>query len=307
MKAAIPLNQCLLYKCGSKRSLAKKLQVSTEQLSEISDWRKYHIFELEKRPGCGETRTINAPEDELKKVQGRIQHLLQRIEKPSWVYSGSKGVCHIDNAFSHEGNRYFLLADIASFYERCNREAVYRLFRDSLRCAPDVADLLATITTYEREDGSTLIPTGSPCSQLVAYFAYQRMFEEIAELAKSYGCQFSLYVDDLTFSSSKPIRNPRNLEKELARVLKAYGHKIKWEKTGYYGADRYKLITGVALDKKGSPRIPNQLGKKIMDGMQVTLEGDRTKIASTIGRIGAARQIVTGAFPEAARIVSLHS
>lgn len=306
MKPAIPLDQCRFYRCGSKRALAQRLEISAGQLSRLPEWRTYRTFEQKKSSRSNETRTIYAPEDDLKRVQGRIQYLLQRVEKPSWVYSGTKGVCHVDNALSHEGNSYFVLTDVSSFYDHCTRDAVYRFFRNDLKCAPDVADLLATMTTYDKADGSTLVPTGSPCSQLVAYFAYRRMFDEISELAERYGCRLSLYVDDLTLSSSQPIGSPRNLEKEIARILRAYGHEIKWRKTGYFGANSYKLVTGVALDGKGTPRIPNNLGKNVLKGMHDVIAGDEEKIAPTIGRIGAARQIVGGAFPEVARVISAH-
>lgn len=275
-----------------------------KRLSKLSEWRKYHVFTQQKNPKSNEMRTIYEPHDELKRVQSRIKRLLQRIEKPSWVYSGTKGVCHIDNALSHSGNSYFILADISSFYDHCTRDAVYQFFRSDLDCAPDVSDLLATITTCDDEAGSTIIPTGSPCSQLVAFFAYRRMFEEIANVALEHGCRFSLYVDDLTLSSSDPIGNPKNLEKKIAKILRAYGHRIKWKKTGYFGANSYKLVTGVALDGQGVPKIPNRLGEHIMNGMQDALAGDERKASPTIGRISAARQIAPGAFPEVARVVS---
>lgn len=304
MKPQIPLNQCLLYRCGSKRALAERLQIDPKRLSELSEWRKYRVFTQRKSPKSDEKRTIREPCYELKKVQSRVKRLLQRVEKPSWVYSGTKGVCHIDNALSHTGHSYFVLTDISSFYDHCTRDAVYQFFRGDLDCSPDVSDLLATITTCEDEDGTTIIPTGSPCSQLVAFFAYRRMFDEIADIALGHGCRFSLYVDDLTLSSDRPIGNPKNLEKKIAKILRAYGHRIKWKKTGYFGANDYKLITGVALDRKGAPRIPNHLSKDIMNGMQDVLAGDEKKASPTIGRIGAARQIVPGAFPEVTRIVS---
>lgn len=304
MKPPIPLNQCRLFRCRSKRALAERLEISMEQLSGLSEWRTYRTFEQEKASIPNETRTIYAPGNKLKAVQRRIQRLIQRIEKPSWVYSGTKGVCHVDNAFSHAGGSYFVLTDISSFYDHCTRDAVYRFFLNDLECAPDVADLLASMTTCENSDGLSLVPTGSPCSQLIAYFAYRKMLDEIYELAKRYGCRFSLYVDDLTISSTKPIGNPKNLEKQIARILKAYGHEIKWRKTGYYGRNKYKLITGVALDGEGIPKIPNHLGENIVKGMRKALEGDEGILAPTFGRIGAARQIVNGAFPEVVHVLA---
>ena len=52
------------------------------------------------------------------------------------------------------------------------------------------------------------------------------MFSEIAAIAREYGCVFTLYVDDMTFSSSKPIqvnnlirKNPQIIEQKINKYL----------------------------------------------------------------------------------------
>ena len=129
------------------------------------------------------------------------------------------------------------------------------------------------------------------------------MFHEIASIADRYGCKFSLYVDDLTISSESPISNPRNLMKQVAKSLRAYGHRVKWEKTGYFGKNQFKLVTGVAIDQQGELNIPNHLGEAVITGLKETLSGDRSEIAPTLGRINAARQIDGRVFSEARRLV----
>ena len=49
------------------------------------------------------------------------------------------------------------------------RDRVYQ-FLQKLLTSPDVAKLLSDITTLN------YIPTGSPSSQILAYFAYEEMF-----------------------------------------------------------------------------------------------------------------------------------
>lgn len=301
MRPSIPLNQCMLYKCRSKKSLARCLLLDLRQLQRRSEWIQYRVH-TEQKASDG-SRVIYAPADELKSVQKVIKSRLHRIEVPSWVYSGVKGRCHIDNAKHHAGSRYFVLSDISSFYENCTRDAVYRFFRDDLLCSPDVASLLADLTTVRNAEGKTVIPTGSPCSQLIAYFSYKAMFYEVASIANRYGCKFSLYVDDLTISSELPISNPNNLMKQLAKSLRAYGHRVKWAKTGYFGKDQFKLVTGVAIDSHGGLNVPNHLGEAVVTGLKETLAGDRSEIAPTLGRIGAARQIDGRVFPEAKRLI----
>ena len=305
MKTPYPIHQCRLYKCRSKKALAERLCVNPKDLDTVQAWARYETWNQEKPHGG--TRKIYAPHDKLKSVQRRIKRLLDRIEKPDWIYSGVKGKCHVDNALSHQGDKYYVLSDIASFYERCTRDSVYRFFLDVMKTSPDVASLLADITTCEGSEGKPIIPVGSPCSQLLAYFAYRDMFDELHECAASYGCQLSLYVDDVTVSSKQPISNPRSMMKRFAKITSAYGHSLKWGKTRYYGSREYKVVTGVALDGEGNPSVPNTLGKNIKDGFEQVLDGKHSEYVKTMGRIGAARQINAGVFPEIERLMRNHS
>lgn len=304
MKTSIPLNQCALYKCKSKKRLAELLNLEAVDLASVQDWIVYKK-KLEPKSTEGEYRTIYAPGTKLKKVQSRIKVLLERIEKPEWVFSGAKGKCHVDNGAYHAGCRYFILADIASFYSGCTRDAVYRFFLNDLKTSPDVACKLADLTTVS-DGGKCFIPTGSPASQLIAYFAYKEMFDELKRCADRYGCRFSLYVDDLTVSSERPMSNPKSIMDQMARTLRAYGHKMKREKTRYRGAHKDKVVTGVGVGRNGAICVPNKLGYGVIRGMEEVLSGELTELESTMGRIGAARQIRPGVFPEVQRIVESH-
>lgn len=300
MRPEITIDQCQLYKCRSKKRLAEILYIERADFNDIPTWATYRISHLEK--GDGGTRAIYSPCERLKTVQKRIKRLLERIRKPSWVFSGTKGKCHVDNAMHHAGNTYFVLSDIAEFYESCTRDAVYKFFLNEMKTSPDVAGLLADITTLET-NGKTIIPTGSPSGQLLAFFSYREMFDELEELAARHGCRLSLYVDDLTISSNTPIANPKSLQKQLARIMASYGHSIKWSKTRYVKPSEFKVVTGVAIGPDGAPHIPNNLGRAIIGGLQDALGGDCLSQASTLGRINAARQIVEGSFPEVERVL----
>ena len=48
----------------------------------------------------------------------------------------------------------------------------------------------------------------------IAYYAYEDMFANIKKIADKHGCLFSLYVDDMTFSSETPF-NKDVLEREI--------------------------------------------------------------------------------------------
>lgn len=297
------IDQSPIYKLCSKRKLATILQIEYDRLLHANDFIDYTVSEIEK--ASGGFRTIYDPCRDLKQVQRRIKNLLSRISIPNWVFSGCKGVCHVDNGKYHEHSVYFIQSDLHAFYDSCSRESVYRLFKDRFKCSSDVSALLCDLTTLTLEDGSTVIPTGSPCAQLVAFLAYQDMFNELHNLASNHGCKFSLYVDDLTFSSKTPFSNPAVFKKKLLQIVKRYGHSLSLSKTAYRGAGDVKIVTGVAITKDGISTIPNKLRHKIVEGTRQSCAGDASAATSTLGRISSARMIESHAFPEAERQVLL--
>lgn len=297
------IDQSPIYKLCSKRKLATILHLEYDSLLHANDFINYTVSEIEK--ASGGFRTIYDPCRELKQVQRRIKNLLSRISIPNWVFSGCKGVCHVDNGKYHEHSVYFIQSDLHAFYDSCSRESVYRLFKDRFKCSSDVSALLSDLTTLTLEDSSTVIPTGSPCAQLVAFLAYQDMFNELHNLASNHGYKFSLYVDDLTFSSKTPFSNPAIFKKKLLQIVKRYGHSLSLSKTAYRGADETKIVTGVAITKEGVSAIPNKLRHKIVEGTVQSCAGDTITAQSTLGRISSARMIESNAFPEAKRQVLL--
>jgi hypothetical protein len=175
-----------------------------------------------------EKRQITAPKYALKCVQRRILNLIQYIERPEWVIAGTKEKCYIDNGKFHLNSNYVLTVDIKKFNDNCQREYVYRFFRDKMLNSPDVAKILTDIVTYEKG-----IPTGCPTSQLIAYYAYEDMFAGIKKIADNHGCLFSLYVDDMTFSSENPF-DTNTLKRKVDIELRRYHHKPKYKKIKYY-------------------------------------------------------------------------
>lgn len=172
-----------------------------------------------------------------------------------------------------------------------------------MKCSPDIAEALCDLTTYTLQDGSTIIPTGSPSAQIVAFLAYREMFDEIKAVADLYKCKFSLYVDDLTFSSRSGISNPSNLERSISHIARQYGHCIKAEKTVYLDASTSKIITGVALTPSGEPKAPNALREATVSDLTQISSGDLSKIVSCLGRINAAQMIERNLFADSKRQV----
>lgn len=309
MKAPIkryPLHQCALYKCSSKKKLEQRLKLDAGGTNLLENMIQYHQFSIPKKDST-QLRDITAPADDLKKVQRRILRLLQRIERPQWLISGERGKSYVDNGRAHINSTYLLAADIKSFYDNCQRDYIYRFFSERLKTAPDVAKLLTDIITYEGG-----IPTGCPTSQIMAYYAYERMFSEIAQIAERYGCIFTLYVDDMTFSSQTPF-DPKRLKREIEIILLRHGHRLKNSKVKYYGCDDAKPVTGTIVTRDHRLATPNQLQNRIVTEFQSLKEQtndqtltpeEKNRYATLQGRIHAARNIEPGIFPEIHRKVT---
>lgn len=305
------ITQCALYKCRTKKRLEQLLKLKSGELKQIADVISYHSFEIEKKNtkknASVEMRQITAPDRQLKAIQSRILFLLQRVIRPEWLISGEKGKCYIDNGKAHRYSNYCLTIDIKKFYNNCKRDPVFCFFKQDLCTSSDVAKILTDVVTYHGG-----IPTGCPTSQMLAFYAYHRMFSEINEIAESFACKFTLYVDDMTFSSDSPF-NVQLLTRAIDLTLRKYGHRPKYSKIKYYSKAMPKLITGVVITPEHTLAVPNSLQKNIYDDFQgikhlqkqTVIEGkDKRTVRRLRGRIQAAQNIDGTRFPEISRITT---
>lgn len=189
-----PIHQSCIYKLASRKRLAEVLPASVKALQSLSKTEnRYECWD--KRKESGGTRRIEAPHDNLKIVQKRIADLLQRIETPEFLMSPKKGRSYVDNAATHLGAKAFRLLDIEDFFPSCTDRRVYWFFSQRMGCSPDVAALLTRLTTFNGR-----LPQGSPCSPILAYFAYEDMWARIDQIVAASGCALSIYADDITIS-----------------------------------------------------------------------------------------------------------
>lgn len=288
MNKTYSLQNSKLYRLRNRKKLAELLELSPAFFRIRHDYR-YKEFSKPKPNGEGE-RYFTVPEEELKSIQKRLCHLLTRIETPDWVISGKKGFSYVTNAERHSDKLFIKTMDITSFYNSVQRSYIFKMFRDTFLMENDIVWLLTDLVTYNGR-----LPTGSPSSQIVVFWAYKEMFERINEISTAYNCVFSLYVDDMTFSSLNPISG--GLRNEVATVLKQYGLKAKVKKDHYYQSKDTKVVTGVGI-KNGKIVVLNRHRKSIINQYKKCLEGNEPKeIKRLNGMLCAARQIEPDIFP----------
>ncbi len=267
------------------------MKIEVRELASLTDTNFYRVFDAKKG---AKTREVQEPIHLRKKIHFRLQQLMMKIQTPEYLFSGKKGVSSIDNAKYHVSNSYMLATDIESFYTNCKKEHVFRLFRYQFKMSDDVAWLLANLTCY-----SDHIPTGSHLSQTLAYWTHSNLFNKISKEAKDRQMLFSLYVDDMTFSTNNPISKDFHLL--IDNKLKRAGLNIKKKKTKYFSKKKYKTVTGPIIGPEKELLIPNKhyyeimkmVGKHKQSGSITQKDTQRL-----LGKIGYVRQILPNKFEQ---------
>jgi hypothetical protein len=231
------LADCGLHNIQSRKKLAERLLIGPAALKKLTDGKdRYCCWRKQKK--CGGERVIEAPFDDLKKVQKRISELLQRVSAPDYLMAPARRRSYVDNASAHVGAKAFRLLDIENFFPSCTEKRVYWFFRTVLQCSVDVAATLSNLATRNGH-----LPQGSPCSPVLAFYSYLDMWESIRKVVSVAGCRLTIYADDITISGSKIKESD---VWEIKKLLHKFGHRFSREKErSVFG--RPADITGVIV------------------------------------------------------------
>jgi len=244
---AIPIHQCALYKMGSPRRLAELLNISLIELEEFFESQNnYNIFTkaLAPNPFTGKSRknrAVQEPKYRLRKLHERILSILRRVQYPDYVQGGVKHRSYQTNAAVHLGARQTATFDLKNFYGSTRYCLVHDFFLNTMCCPTDIAGRLASLTTW-----NGVMPTGSPLSPLLSFWAAKGLFDKCEELAVKYGLNFTCYIDDLTFSGN---HISGGFQAELKILASRYGYEIAKEKTKIFRFGVPAHITGVISHK----------------------------------------------------------
>ena len=306
---------CPLYGLKSKKILKRLLRINNNQMM-----KQPHIASLVSPyiDKSGKPRLIEPPHEELKIIQKRIKNCLGRIIVPDNVFSGVKGKSYADNARFHVGNnrRNLYKIDLTAFFPSITRDTVYRFFAEDLLCSPDVAQLLADLTTidlgkssaknideiYEFLKGKNVsnynhLISGAPTSQILSYLVNHKMFDEMQKLADDNGITMTVYVDDVTFSSENRIS--KDFRDKIITIIRKYNYQISRKKVKRYTKLYPKLVTGVIIDAMGKPVLKNSMRQKIiLTYNDLKTNPENTDLRMRLrGLLIAARQVNKDAFP----------
>lgn len=228
-----PLNQSPFFKLTTKNKLLEIIGLSKNQAN------KFILDSAYKEFVNDSGRTIQEPIAQLKAVHRRIGVLMSRIQLPAYLHSGRKKHSTLTNAESHRKAIELLKLDIHKFFPSTNAAKVYRAFVEKFEMTPDVAYLMTNLVTYAGK-----VPTGSPISMAIAFWANKDMFDELSQLAVSHNLIFTAYVDDVAFSG---VKIPKGFAAQAKKCIHSHGLTSKNKKERFYPSSEGKLLTGIVI------------------------------------------------------------
>lgn len=270
---------CELYKLKRKRDLYNKLNISKSEIKFLIN--KYDVY-INK-----DNRLIEAPIDDLKKIQLKLLNKLYAIKFDNYVFSGVKGKSTYDNAIQHIKSKYMLKLDMSKFFPNTHRDKVYRFFLEKLQMSTDVAKICTDISTVNYNNVRAYVdnnvfeymkmkkirnrnhlPTGTPTSQIISFLANLDMFEKIKNYCNVHKMQCTIYVDDFTISTNRKISFKE--EQEIKNIIEKYGHKLSKNKTIRYDEREFKKVTGFVISPNKKMVLANKTKNKIKQKLEET-------------------------------------
>ena len=236
LEEAYPLERSPLCQKLTHHKLAKLLGIKASKLKGLVKYRESFIVRQRKEVG-GKVRLLCYPEGELKLCNKAIARLLNRIILPSYYMSPRVRRSIYDNAELHSKGHVVYKLDVRQFYPSVTRNQVFQFFKVRCGIYPDVARTLTELLTAD----GTVFFGGNATPRLVALM-FAPMFDEIDEIVRSHGGEFSVWVDNMIASSDDRI--PGLLD-EMFATLNRYG--FRGHQASVQDSKKKHLITGVKV------------------------------------------------------------
>ncbi len=242
------LNQCSLYRTGSLKKLAENLEVSYSDLIAQSNDPSFGLKE-------DNGKIFYPPIRKLRKIHDRVFSLLKHVNTPDYLNSDKKGCSNVLNAGEHNPNHSLIKTDIKNYFPSVSSKKLYLFFTKKLQISSSVANCLCKLLC---KDGRLV--KGSPASGLLAFWSNIDMFNKINNICSEQGFIFTLYVADISISSSD--FHPSILRRVNGIIRQnGYSH----HKHRVYRPSQEKVVTGVVLGNNKYRPSKSTLLKKQRD------------------------------------------
>ena len=203
----------------------------------------YRTFQIPKKSGG--TRTIEAPSDELKKIQLWIkENILDKFNPSQHAKGFKKGVSIYDNALPHVGKELVINIDLKDFFPSIKYSEIYKIFK-YIGYTDGVSKLLTKLCTNPKN----VLPQGSPASPSLSNLVSLKLDKRLSQLAYKIGADYTRYADDITFSGEASISQYVDL---ICKIIYEEKYEVNEDKFRLQYRFQRQEVTGLVVNTKVS-------------------------------------------------------
>jgi len=197
--------------------------------------------------GSFRVRTILEPIHPLKNTQKELNDFLKGFPLPDCMYGGIQGRNNTLNALQHTGNTNFLTIDLKNFFGNITNSCIHQTL---INCGLtwSEARIITRLTTFNYS-----LPQGAPTSTILSNLAFASCASTLEIFCKDRNITFTVFVDDLTFSSTRYFKHYTD---QILKILFNNGFYVNQKKIHY--RKNCCEITGL-LVKNGRLYLPKEM------------------------------------------------
>ncbi|WP_289097653.1 retron St85 family RNA-directed DNA polymerase [uncultured Pseudoalteromonas sp.] len=240
--------------------LAERLNKTEDEVSSylLGAPLKYKVYNIPKRTSG--YRVIAQPSKELKKYQRKFLEIFSfAVHNSAKAYK--KDISIKDNALVHSSNQYLLKMDFENFFNSIDDVVFWKIWAEHYLMPDDENKLLLERLLFWSPSkslmGKLVLSIGAPSSPMISNFIMHNFDDEVFNLCKNLGINYSRYADDLTFSTN--IKNALfeipNLIIPIIRKHFNDSLKLNRRKTVFASKAHNRHVTGVTIANDGKLSI----------------------------------------------------
>ena len=228
---------------GSPKKIAWLIGIPIGELKAIAANTEKFYRPFIKEPEGKKARLIDQPVGRLKEIQGRLNvMILKKQLLPACLVGGVSGRDPLDHPRLHVGKKVVVTADVKDCYPSITNAQVFRIWRDRIKCSPDVANLLTKLTTRQGH-----LPLGAPTSTPLGNLVLEPTAVQIERLLQQYQMDFSQFIDDSAISGQTLQDSTIT---EVIRIFSRHGFRVGREKVKVMRSGKSQHVTGKAVNQK---------------------------------------------------------
>jgi RNA-directed DNA polymerase len=276
----------------TEQDLADALEISVGHLRhyalhrEAERVRHYVTFAIPKRNGG--QRLIMAPKQRLKRLQRNLlRQLVDRLPVSRHAHGFRTGHSIRTGAEPHVGRRAVLKMDLQDFFPSVTFGRVRGLLIALGYGYPVATSLAVLMTESDRQPvalegemvyvpiGPRYCVQGAPTSPGLCNAICLRLDRRLAGLARKYGCAYTRYADDLTFSGDS-LEDLQAIRRLARRICRDEGFTVHPRKTRLQRRGQRQTVTGVVVnDVVGLSRQERRLLRAALHRQRLEWTTDR--------------------------------